>query len=79
LKDEQMMEIAGFLNRRGIEVEGDELIAEREWMDRYVKISLARFLYGREAFYQARAAYDDDVAAALHEIEVGTVKELGLR
>jgi len=76
---EQLTSIERFIAKRGIEIEDGALEAHAEMVERFVKIPLARYVFGREAFYQAMTAYDDDVVATLAAINEGTVKELGLR
>lgn len=78
LDDETIGSLNSYSNSRGVEVDVEEL-AESESLKEFVMVPLARFIYGKEAYYQARAAFDADVLATLHEIEAGTVKELGLR
>jgi carboxyl-terminal processing protease len=79
LSDEHFDRFAVYLNRRAVETSTDELLEHRALIEERLKIPMARFVYGREAFYEALAAYDDDVSAALQQIDRGTVKELGLR
>ena len=76
---EQLKSMEHFITKRGIEVEEGDIEANVGMVERFIKIPLARYVYGREAYYQALAAYDDDVLSALTAINEGTVKELGLR
>lgn len=41
--------------------------------------AIARYVYGADAFYLVAAKFDTDILAALHEIDKGTYKALGLK
>ncbi|MEQ9188689.1 MAG: S41 family peptidase [Cryomorphaceae bacterium] len=79
LEQSDLAIISHYAAKRGVDLDPEALEENRELIERFVKVPLARYIYGREAYYEAMTAYDDDVKMALTEIEVGTVKELGLR
>lgn len=75
---ELLNEFEKYLNHRGVECNPDDWSRCVDFVSRQLHINLARFIYGYPAYWQVLAHYDKTVQAALHEIEDGTIKELGL-
>jgi hypothetical protein len=48
-------------------------------IEKSIKTTLVRLLFGYRSYHEALAYYDEDIHAVLEEIERGTFKELGLK
>lgn len=79
LLDEDIFWLKEYLEAKEIEATLEELNEHREAIEEQMSIALSRYVFGHQAFYQALAYYDKDVAAARKEIEQGTFRQLGLK
>lgn len=78
LSEDRLEDFRNYVDRRGISTDDETFFRNVALVNERVKVTLSRFVYGYNAYFQALAYYDEDVKAVKNEIERGTYKELGL-
>lgn len=68
-----------YVEKRGIKMTKKEYESNRDIIEGELKTLIARFSFGYSDHFVVSSEYDDDIQAALNQLENGTIDELGLK